>query len=116
MSLILYSAGFLTGRISSREDVSGMDDISNPANSWLSPVLQERYLNDSQFEGMRVVKAAAVSWDRDRHLLFAGLKASYVIRRKPTSHWRRLDIDGCSTTQPSLQPTALFLGQVLLRT
>lgn len=91
-----------------------MDDISNPANSWLSPVLQERYLNDSQFEGMRVVKAAAVSCDR--HLLFAGLTAWYVIRRKPTSHWRRLDIDGCSTTQPSLQLTALFLGQVLLRT
>jgi hypothetical protein len=38
-----------------------MDDISNSANSWLSPVLQERYLNDSQFEAMRVVTAAAVS-------------------------------------------------------
>jgi hypothetical protein len=61
MSLILNRAGFLTGRISSREDTSGIDDISNPANSWLSPVLQERYLNDSQFEAMRVVKAAAVS-------------------------------------------------------
>jgi hypothetical protein len=47
MSLTLNKAGFLTGRISSEEDVSGMDDIPNPANSWLSPVLQERYLNDS---------------------------------------------------------------------
>jgi hypothetical protein len=60
MSLILNRAGLLTGRISSREDANGMDDISDPANSWLSPVLQERYLNDSQFEAMRVVKAAAV--------------------------------------------------------
>jgi hypothetical protein len=61
MSLILNRVGFLTGGISSREDVNGMDDISNPANSWLSPVLQERYLNDGQFEAMRVVKAVAVS-------------------------------------------------------
>jgi len=61
MLLILNRAGFLAGRISSREDVSGMDGISNPENSWLSPVLQERYLNDSQFEAMRVVKTAAVS-------------------------------------------------------
>jgi hypothetical protein len=89
-----------------------MDGIS--ANSWLSPVLQERYLNDSQFEGMRVVKAAAVSCDRPSAVRW--LTASYVIRRKPTSHWRRLDIDGCSITQPSLQLTALFLGQALLRT
>lgn len=58
MWLILNRAGFLAGSVSSREDVSGMDDICNPANSWLSPVLQERYLNDSQFEAMRVVKAA----------------------------------------------------------
>lgn len=61
MSLTLNRAGFLTGKISSREDVSGTDVISNPENSWSSPVLQERYLNDSQFEAMRVVKAAAVS-------------------------------------------------------
>jgi hypothetical protein len=38
-----------------------MDGISNLGNSWLSPVLQERYLNDGQFEAMKVVKAAAVS-------------------------------------------------------
>ncbi|KAI0277213.1 Aldo/keto reductase, partial [Russula aff. rugulosa BPL654] len=57
------AAGFLTGRISSREDVSRMDNISNSANSWLSPVLQERYLNDSQFEAMRVVTAAAEKAD-----------------------------------------------------
>lgn len=92
-----------------------MDDILNPANSWLSPVLQERYLNDSQFEAVRVVKTAAVLLSWDRRLRFAGLTAEYVIRRKPTSHWRRLDIDGCST-RPFLQLTALFLGQVLLRT
>jgi len=36
-----------------------MDDISDQASSWLSPVLQERYLNNSQFEAMRVIKAAA---------------------------------------------------------
>jgi hypothetical protein len=59
--LTLNRAGFLTGRISSREDVSGMADNSNPVNPWLSPVLKERYLNDSQFEAMRVIKAAAVS-------------------------------------------------------
>jgi hypothetical protein len=61
MWLTLNRAGFLTGRISSREDVSGMDGISDLGNSWLSPVLQERYLNDGQFEAMKVVKAAAVS-------------------------------------------------------
>lgn len=61
MLLTLSRAGFFTGRISSREDVSGMDDISDQGSSWLSPVLQERYLNDSQFEAMRVIKAAAVS-------------------------------------------------------
>lgn len=38
-----------------------MDDIFNSANSWMGPVLQARYLNDSQFEAMKVVKAAAVS-------------------------------------------------------
>jgi hypothetical protein len=61
MSLTVNRAGFFTGRIGSREDVSRMDDISNSEISWLSPVLQERYLNDSQFEAMRVVTAAAVS-------------------------------------------------------
>ncbi|KAH9983927.1 Aldo/keto reductase [Russula vinacea] len=57
------AAGFLTGRISSREDVGGMDDIFNAANSWLGPVLQARYLNDSQLEAMKVVKAAAEKAD-----------------------------------------------------
>jgi hypothetical protein len=59
--LTLIRAGFLTGRISSKEDVGGKDDIFNAANSWLGPVLQARYLNDSQFEAMKVVKTAAVS-------------------------------------------------------
>lgn len=61
MWLTLIRAGFLTGRISSREDVDRLDDIFNSGNSWLGPVLQARYLNDSQFEAMKVVKAAAVS-------------------------------------------------------
>jgi hypothetical protein len=61
MLLTLIRAGFLTGRISSREDVGGTDDIFNSANSWLGPVLRERYLNDSQFEAMKLLKAAAVS-------------------------------------------------------
>jgi len=40
-----------------------MDDIFNSANSWLGPVLQDRYLNDSQFEAMKVLKAAAAEAD-----------------------------------------------------
>jgi hypothetical protein len=115
MLLTVIRAGFLTGRISSREDVGGIDDIFNAANSWLGPVLQARYLNDSQLEAMKVVKAAAVSFV-DRRLRFAGLTVEYVIRRKPISHWRRLDIDGYNTTRPFAPQTALYLGRALLRT
>lgn len=115
MLLTVIRAGFLTGKISSREDLGGMDDIFNAANSWLGPVLQARYLNDSQFEAMKVVKAAAVSFV-DHRLRFAGLTAEYVIRRKPISHWRRLDIDGCSTTRHFALQMASFLGRAPLRT
>ncbi|KAI0273369.1 Aldo/keto reductase [Gloeopeniophorella convolvens] len=53
------AAGFFTGRIASKEDVGGKDDIFNAAHGWLGPALRKRYLKDGYFEALAVVKAAA---------------------------------------------------------
>ncbi|KAI0046105.1 Aldo/keto reductase [Auriscalpium vulgare] len=60
--ILAYSplaGGFLTGRIPSRDTKLDVSDQFHESQGWLGPSLRRRFLNDSQFEALKIIKQAA---------------------------------------------------------